>query len=231
MPPHPRFTEYLKKFRVELHQLTLNAIVQISKFIWAVSSCGGDPSAEVFAKRYELHHQKRKVVVDGRQMNGQFGCLSFHPNRFCEDPVKLTPAIKNKWSDGWTRNWFYCNVSMIPSRHGGKGTHLLQSYMNPLNFVAQAPRDCAKDDPNDAAFVVAAKTIGGRDVVEEYTTCDIYPLAQDWELGAAPMALTPKSKVEAPLPKFNLQRLSKKSDAIFVRLVAERAEKLLGKYT
>jgi hypothetical protein len=33
VPPHPVLTEILQKFHVELHQLTLNAIMQIGKFI------------------------------------------------------------------------------------------------------------------------------------------------------------------------------------------------------
>jgi hypothetical protein len=32
-----------------MHQLMPNAIVQINKFIWAVTSCGGHPTADVFA--------------------------------------------------------------------------------------------------------------------------------------------------------------------------------------
>jgi len=180
---------------------------------------------------YELHHQQRKVVVEGRKLNGQFGCLSFHPARFVEDPVKLTPAIKNKWSGGWTKNWFYCTTLLIPSPHGGKGTYTLQSYMNNLKFVANPPHGCAEDDRNDAVFVTATKTIGGRDAVEEYLTCDVQPLSQGWELGEAPLALTLKSKVEVPLPKFKPRGLSKKSNAVFVRLITVLAEKILGKYT
>jgi tRNA A37 threonylcarbamoyladenosine synthetase subunit TsaC/SUA5/YrdC len=38
MPPHPVFVDILLKFRVQLHQLTLNAIIHISKFIWAITS-------------------------------------------------------------------------------------------------------------------------------------------------------------------------------------------------
>jgi hypothetical protein len=41
MPPHPVLIHILCKFRVKLHQLTPNGIIQISKFIWAVTSCGG----------------------------------------------------------------------------------------------------------------------------------------------------------------------------------------------
>ena len=74
--------------------------------------------------------------------------------------------------------------------------------MNKLRFIANPPHGCAKDDHNDAVFVRATKTIGARDAVEEYITCDILPLSQGWELGEAPLSLTRMSKVEVPLPKF-----------------------------
>jgi hypothetical protein len=41
MPPHLVLVDILRKFRVQLHQLTSNAIIQNSKFIWAVTFCGG----------------------------------------------------------------------------------------------------------------------------------------------------------------------------------------------
>jgi hypothetical protein len=41
LPPHPALAD----------------IMQLSKFFWAVTSCGGRPTAEVFAKYYELHYQ------------------------------------------------------------------------------------------------------------------------------------------------------------------------------
>jgi hypothetical protein len=56
MPPHSVLLDILHKFCVQLHHLMLNAIVQISKFIWAVTSCGGHPTADVFAQHYELHY-------------------------------------------------------------------------------------------------------------------------------------------------------------------------------
>jgi hypothetical protein len=49
MPPHSVLVDMLCKFRVQLHQLMPNAIVQISKFIWVVTSCRGHPIADVFA--------------------------------------------------------------------------------------------------------------------------------------------------------------------------------------
>jgi hypothetical protein len=56
MPLHPVLSNILLKFQVQLHQLTPNAIVQLSKYIWEVTRFGGIPSAGGFAKRYELHY-------------------------------------------------------------------------------------------------------------------------------------------------------------------------------
>jgi hypothetical protein len=65
MPPHLALTEILLKYRVQLHQLTPNAIAQLSKYFWAGLSFGKEPSSNGFAKRYEIQYQSKKVVVDG----------------------------------------------------------------------------------------------------------------------------------------------------------------------
>jgi hypothetical protein len=41
MPPHLILIEILLKFRLQLHQLTPNAIAQLSKYFWAMLSFGG----------------------------------------------------------------------------------------------------------------------------------------------------------------------------------------------
>ena len=47
--------EVLRRFEVQVHQLTLNAVVALVKYVWAMTSYGGQPSVEVFAKHYYLH--------------------------------------------------------------------------------------------------------------------------------------------------------------------------------
>jgi hypothetical protein len=105
MPPHPVLVDILCKFRVQLHQLTPNAIVQISKFIWAVTSCGGCPTADVFAHHYELHYQNKKVHLAGSDttFTAQFGCISFHSSHF-GNRARLTLATSNKWTSSWDGN-------------------------------------------------------------------------------------------------------------------------------
>jgi hypothetical protein len=78
MPLHPVVAAILLKYQIQIHQLTPNAMVQLSKYIWAVTSFGGIPSAEGFTKRYELHYQLRKMDVDGAELYGQYGCINFH---------------------------------------------------------------------------------------------------------------------------------------------------------
>jgi hypothetical protein len=112
MPPHPVLTDILLKFQAQLHQLTRNAIVQLSKYIWAVTSFEGIPSAHGFTKRYELHYQPRKMEVDGAEVQDQFGCLNFHAKCGGQE-AKLTVLVKNKWAGAWTQAWFYCKVPLL----------------------------------------------------------------------------------------------------------------------
>jgi hypothetical protein len=78
MPPHPVLSDILLKFQVQIHQLTSNAIVQLSKYIWAMASIGDVPSAKGFANMYELHYQPRKIEFDGVEVQVKYGCLNFH---------------------------------------------------------------------------------------------------------------------------------------------------------
>jgi hypothetical protein len=118
MPLHPVLDDILLKFLVQIHQLTPNAIVYLSKYIWVVASFGGVPSAEGFMKRYELHYQPKSMDVDGVELLLQYSCLNFHAKHGGQQ-VKLTVAMKNKWSGAWTQAWFYCKVPLIQISNPG----------------------------------------------------------------------------------------------------------------
>jgi hypothetical protein len=55
LPAHRFVVEVLRRFKVQVHQLTSNAVVALAKYVWAVTSYGGQPSVEVFTKHYCLH--------------------------------------------------------------------------------------------------------------------------------------------------------------------------------
>jgi hypothetical protein len=94
MPLHPVLSDILLKFQVQLHQLTPNAIVQLSKYIWAVASFGGVLSAECFAKRYELYYQLRKMDVNGAEVQGQYEFINFHAKRHGGQGRSLPSPLK-----------------------------------------------------------------------------------------------------------------------------------------
>jgi hypothetical protein len=72
-PSHPALVDIPVKFQVQLHQLTLNMIVQLSKFFWAVTPCSGRPITEEFVKHYALHYQQKKVKKrDDETLSAQF---------------------------------------------------------------------------------------------------------------------------------------------------------------
>jgi hypothetical protein len=169
MPPYHVLTKILLKFQVQLHQLTLNAIVQISKYFWAMLSFGGEPSSDGFAKRHELHYQPKKVPVDVFDKYQQFGVVNFHGKRSGE--AGLIPAMKNKWSTRWTKAWFYCMVPLHPCPRDGKIVHTLRSHMSALNFRTKPICFDTAQDLNDEDFIWASQNIRGRDVVEEFLSC------------------------------------------------------------
>jgi hypothetical protein len=79
-------------------------MAQLSKYFWAIGSFRGVPASKVFVRRYELHYQPKKVETLKGEMVAQYGYLNFHAKR--DGGAKLSLAIKNKWSTGWTRSWF-----------------------------------------------------------------------------------------------------------------------------
>jgi hypothetical protein len=92
MPPHLVLSYILLKFQVQLHQLTPNAIIELSNYIWAVTSFRGIPSVDRFAKRYKLHYQPRKVEVGGAKVRGSTGAFIFMPNVEARVQSLLSPS-------------------------------------------------------------------------------------------------------------------------------------------
>jgi hypothetical protein len=98
LPAHRFVGEVLRRFNVQVHQLTSNAVVALSKYVWATTSYGGQPSVEVFAKYYCLHWQKRRI---GNKI-AQFGSCTFtsKTGKTLMEVVELVPCAHNKWATG-----------------------------------------------------------------------------------------------------------------------------------
>jgi hypothetical protein len=97
-------------------------MAQLLKYFWAVDNFRGSPASNTFVKQYELHYQPKKVETPEGEMAAQYGYLNFHAKR--DGGLKLSLAIKNKWSAGWMRYWFYCCKPCLGSSEGGKSVHV-----------------------------------------------------------------------------------------------------------
>jgi hypothetical protein len=90
---HEMIGDVLEDFEIYLHQLTPNAIVRLSVFIWALRSWV-----------HELHYQM-KAREDGLHKN--FGCYNFAYRKDMKTPVI---SYRTKWPTGWKNEWFYVKV-------------------------------------------------------------------------------------------------------------------------
>jgi hypothetical protein len=96
--------EVLEKFGIYLHQLTPNAIVRLSVYIWALRSQGVEPLAEAFCRVHELHYQTM-AREDGLHEN--FCCYNFAYRNDMKTPVV---SYRAKWPTGWKSEWFYVKI-------------------------------------------------------------------------------------------------------------------------
>jgi hypothetical protein len=100
-PLHEMIGEVLKNFMIYLHQLTPNAIIRLSVYIWALRSQGMSDNVEAFCRVHELYYQT-KARADGLHKN--FGCYNF---AYRKDTKASVIGYRTKWSTGWTSEWFY----------------------------------------------------------------------------------------------------------------------------
>jgi hypothetical protein len=93
-PLHGMIADVLENFEIYLHQLTPNAIVRLSVYIWALRSQGVEPLAEAFYRVHELHYQT-KARED--RLHENFGCYNFAYRKDMKTPVV---SYRTKWPTG-----------------------------------------------------------------------------------------------------------------------------------
>jgi hypothetical protein len=102
--------------------------------------------------------------------------------------------------------------------------------MTMLDFVTEPPFECVEDDAGDAAFVEATRSIGGRDAIEEYMSCGLFPLSTSFSLGEVEDKETPVSKINLPIPDFLVDRLPDETNDRFRVRVELAVKNVVGSY-
>jgi hypothetical protein len=100
--------EVLKTFKIFLHQVTLEAIIWMGVFIWAMRSQGIEPSAKCFRNMHELLYETKATGKE--QYHNNFGCYGFVPRPDVSYPV---PTFWKRWPGAWMEEWFYVKNNLV----------------------------------------------------------------------------------------------------------------------
>jgi hypothetical protein len=98
-PLNDMIGDVVDNYEIYLHQLTPNAIVRLSIYIWALRSQGMDPNAEAFCRVHELHYQTK---ARAERLHENFGCYNFVYRKDMKAPVL---SYRTKWPTGWKSEW------------------------------------------------------------------------------------------------------------------------------
>jgi hypothetical protein len=222
LPAHRFVGEVLRRFNVQIHQLTPNAVVALSKYVWATTSYGEHPSVEVFAKYYCLHWQKRMI---GDKV-AQFGSCTFTPKtgKTSMEVVELVPCARIKWGN-WHEFWFYVAEDTVEDHPGLPVAEMCSHY-----YSAYPPFEVAEEDADEGALRCAAGLSSGRDLVEEFVAYGVWPLAHGWALGeVCPRQMPSRGGMVVRSPAFALD-LRSRDPAAFVREAKDGAVRIVGRY-
>jgi hypothetical protein len=155
VPMHGMIADVLENFEIYLHQLTPNAIVRLSVFIWALRSQGAEPLAEAFYRVHELHYQT-KAREDGLHEN--FDCYNFAYRKDMKTPVV---SYRTKWPTGWKTEWFYVKIDEKKEKLVQSPLELSFGLTRPqCNMTSGAPCPDAVGE-----FRIVSEHIGTRDLV------------------------------------------------------------------
>jgi hypothetical protein len=171
-PLNKMIADVSKKFGIYLHQLTPNAIVRLSVYIWALRSQWVEPFVEGFCRVHELHYQT-KARGDGLHEN--FACYNFAYRKSTKFPVI---SYRSKWPAGRKSEWFYVKVDEEKEKLVQSPLELIFGDTRPqCNMTLGSPRQIAL-----AEFRVIAEHIGTRDLVQEFLAFRVFPTLKEWDM-------------------------------------------------
>jgi hypothetical protein len=215
--------EILDNYEIFLHQLTLNTIVRLSIFIWALRSQGMDPNVEAFCRVHELHYQT-KAREDGLHEN--FGCYNFAYRKDTNVPVL---SYRTKWPTGWKREWFYIKADEK------KREKLKTLVMSPLSLSFGMTRPLCNMKLGlpcqlaVAEFRVVAEHISARDLVQEYFANRVSPTLSGWNMQK--LKGTKKDELVRLPYRFKFEKQFKGPCQEWLEMIETMCNEILGNYT
>jgi hypothetical protein len=221
---HEMIGEVLDNYEIYLHQLTHNAIVRLSIFIWALRTQGMDPNAEAFCRVHELQYQM-KAREDGLHEN--FGCYNFAYRKDTKAPVL---SYHTKWPTVWKSEWFYFKADEK------KREKLMQMVMCPMTLSFGLTRPLCRMTSGSpcqqavAEFKVVAEQISTRDLVQEYLANRVSPTLSEWIMPKLKGTKKKNELVRLPY-RFKFDKQFKEPCQEWLEMIETMCNEILGNYT
>jgi hypothetical protein len=216
--------EVLENYEIYLHQLTPNAIVRLSVYIWALRSQGMDPNAEAFCRVHEIHYQT-KAREDGLHEN--FGCYNFVYRKDMKSPVV---SYRTNWPTGWKNEWFYVKADE-------KNREKLKTLvLSPLSLSFGLTRPLCRMSTGSpcqevvAEFRVVAEQISTRDLVQEYLAYKVFPTLSEWNMPKLKGTKEKNELVQLPY-QFKFEKQFKGPCQEWLEMIETMCNEILGNYT
>jgi hypothetical protein len=148
-------------FEIYLHQLTLEALIKVGVFIWAMRRQGLELDAKCFCNIHELSYQTKAIGKE--QYHNNFGCYSFVHR---SDVRYHVPTFQKKWSGSWMKQWFYVKND-LNEREDVRG--IIQRPIQSC-FGIRRPSIASGNKVQSClmAFNTVCTYIGTRDLVQEH---------------------------------------------------------------
>jgi hypothetical protein len=223
-PLNEMIGEVLDNYEIYLHQLTPNAILRLSIFIWALRSQGMDPNAKAFYRVHELYYQT-KAREDGLHEN--FGCYNF---AYRKDMKALVLSYRTKWPTGWKSEWFYIKADEK------KREKLKTMVMSPLSLSFRLTRPLCRMTSGSpcqqavAEFRVVAEQISTKDLVQEYLANRTSPTLSEFNMPK--LKGTKKALELVRLPyRFKFEKQFKEPCQEWLEMIETVCNEVLGNYT
>jgi hypothetical protein len=216
--------EVLKTYQIFLHQITLEAILRMGVFVWAVRSQGLEPSAKCFCSMHKLLCETKTIGKE--QYHNNFGCYGFIARPNASHPV---PTSRKRWPRVWMEEWFYVKNDLTARED------IKEVIMRPIwsRFGLRKPK-VKIDDAAEAcqkAFGTVSFFIGTRDLIQEHIAFRVWPLVESWEMPKE--TITKSSEGELVRLKYTFRYGDKfdEPNDDWLKCIEATSDELLGAYS
>ena len=192
-PLDPVVVDIFQLFTIYLHQMTPTSFVRLDLFMWLAKTGRVTPTAEAFARVFRVTVHKK----DGGsgEAEPQYGCYTFAFRKTAPSPMQ---AYRNKWPADCANFWFYHKIRLDPE------TNTSPLWVERIPVLGKTPVVAVPETAEANAFVAllreVAKSFSTRDLVEEFSACQCFPVRVGWAVSS----WVPEEKwVEGiPMPDF-----------------------------